>query len=223
MADSISDNRRAMCSMIEQLDPESLVLFPECALTGFHRGLKSVSIQGEIEESCEALQRDCNDRNLSIVFGTPWLLEEGFVNAAVYLSPEAPRQVAAKVGLTESERQFFAPGRGRPVFHWRGRRFSILFCREILDDEDPGLELAEDLDFILWPGYIAWSDDSENYQKAARTLAKRHGCAIYQCNWPESLNNPEQKQMGGSLIIDAHGDVVQRAAFDGPERLTLQL
>lgn len=224
MSATILKNRQAMQSILrDQVEAESLILFPECALTGFHRALKAVAIQSDIEENCAILQRDCDEKNVAIVFGTPWFLGDGIVNAAVYLAPNAPREVASKVGLTESERLFFSPGRGRPVYQWRGKRFSIVFCREVLDDQDSGLELAEQLDFILWPGYIAWSDDPENYFEAARNIAEKHRCAIYQCNWPDSLNDPQQKKMGGSLVIGASGETIDRAAFDNSALLKVAL
>lgn len=223
MARSLLDNRRVMRQVLNRdLAQNSLVLFPELALTGFHRGLKEVTVQGDIEESCVILQEYCDEKQVSIVFGTPWFFRDGIRNAAVYLAPKSRRQVAAKIGLTESERGFFTPGNGRPVLNWNGLRFSIIFCREVLDHKSQGLGLGDNLDFILWPGYIAWSDDAENYVQAAKAIAKDYDCGLYQCNWPMSLNDPEQRDMGGSHIIDQQGEVLKRAAFDESDLLKFQ-
>lgn len=224
MADSIQENLSRMRTiLLEETEPGALVLFPECALTGFHRGLKEITVKEPIQEARASLQELCDQRDQSLVVGCPVLNEENeeIWNAALVFKPREEAQVAAKVGLTESERGFFTAGVERPVFSWRGKRFSILFCREILDDLSPGLGLQEDLDFLLWPGYIAWSDDPENYREAAQELAKRHGCPIYQCNWPNSINNPQQRGMGGSLVISADGRFLLQGPFDKAQCLTI--
>lgn len=224
MAESIQENLSRMRSiLLEKTEPGALVLFPECALTGFHKGLKEITVRETIQEAQASLQALCDQRNQSLVIGCPWFPKESqdIWNAALVLKAGEKPQVAAKIGLTASERSFFTPGTERPVFSWRGKRFSILFCREILDDLNPGLDLQDDLDFLLWPGYIAWSDDPENYREAARDLAKHHGCPIYQCNWPNSLNNPNQRGMGGSLVISSDGRILLQGPFDTAQCLTV--
>lgn len=196
----------------------SLVVFPECATTGFHRRLREVYDATAVGAIIDDLQARCEASGVAAVVGTPWPGPDGSVyNAALVLRPGMPRLVAPKVGLTPSEQRFFTPGRRAPVWEWDGWRLATLLCREVEDLDALQAAYAGKVDLLLWPGYIAWQDGG-TYRAAASRLAATVGAHVAQCCWPGALNDPDQRGMGGSLLIDPRGVVRATAPSDRPAR-----
>lgn len=185
-------------------------LFPELALTGFHRGLRDLCEQPTLAAARTRLQASVDRLGVAAIVGLPHPTDDGWQNAAAILVPGQPERLVAKVGLTPSEATFFSPGAARPVFDLHGLRTTVVFCREVLD------ELELDADLILWPGYIQWDGDND-YLRAAQALARRTGAHLVQSNWPSSLNAPDTLGLGGSVVLTPDGVEAARLPFDGPD------
>lgn len=187
-----------------------LVLLPECATTGFHRGLPGQCRGHSLTDAAGVLRRASDQLGVAVVVGSPWPHDGGILNAAVVLRPGCVPLVAPKVGLTDSERQFFtvAP-RGEP-WTFGGWRLATVLCREVEDLEALAEAYAGRVDALLWPGYVAWDGegpDGGGLEVAASRLAARLGVPILQCNWPDALNVPGQHLMGRSQWIGADGQL----------------
>jgi predicted amidohydrolase len=144
------------------------------------------------------------------------------LNAMLLLAPGQAPQWTAKRGLTPSEVRFFSPPVLGEVGHpgqllFQGRRFGVVFCREILDP----LEHLAGADALLWPGCIQWDED-DNYERAASAHCLRLGVPLLQANWADAINAPQISGMGGSFLLDTQGAVFRRAALDSADLLTLE-
>ena len=85
----------------------SLVVFPECATTGFHRRLREVYDATAVGAIIDDLQARCEASGVAAVVGTPWPGPDGSVyNAALVLRPGMPRLVAPKGSREPPECEF---------------------------------------------------------------------------------------------------------------------
>ena len=199
-----------------------LVIFPELALTGFHRGLRAVAERAPIEAEVGALH---GDLPVPVLLGTPWWVGDHPVNALVALGPwvdDAP-QVAGKIGLTTSEATFFVPASERAVLRVAGFRIGVVFCREVEDLDDVVADFEGRVDLLVWPSFLTWHGDEADYEARPAELARRVGVPLVQCNWPHSHNDPTTRGMGGSRAFDRTGTLVARGAEDEPGILFVDL
>lgn len=229
MASGLEQNLVTLCQSLRDCAQESesaggLVLFPECALTGFHRRLPESCQQARLEAALQTLQQTVQETGLHALVGSPWPDGDQMLNVAWLLGPKAPPQMFTKVGLTPSEAKFFTAGRSRPKGHWAGQSLSVIFCREVLDSIE-ALEIRPlKPSLILWPGFISWRGVEGQSQagretgpemlERAKVLARECQAWLLQCNWPVSLNNPKQRGMGGSVVISPSGELQTQLPLD---------
>ncbi len=187
-----------------------LIVLPECATTGFHRGLPDQCVGHALTDAAAVLRRLCDQLGVAAVVGSPWRHDGGVLNAALVLRPGCVPLVAPKEGLTDSERRFFTPAPRAAPWTFRGWRLATALCREVADIDALLAAYAGRIDALIWPGYIAW-DSGELDDDAAR-LARSLRVEVVQCNWPESLNAPGAHRMGRSRWIGSDG----RIRAEGP-------
>jgi len=117
-----------------------LVLFSECAITGYD--LKGVGAKAAIPIEDPALDRIASmalANGLAIVAGLYERRGGALHNTSIAFLPDGRRIVQRKHNIAEGEKGFgpIAPGeRKRTIFDFRGLRFAILICA---DDGIPGI------------------------------------------------------------------------------------
>jgi omega-amidase len=193
-----------------------LCVFPELAVTGFHRQIRTEATPHFVETHTRALRQACKDHCLAIVFGSPSFGEDGRVfNSCVFIDEHGELGgVVNKIGLTPAEETFFARGSTRSCVDLLGYRTTAVLCREIDDLAHLEAELPTlSPQIIFWPGMMRPAvDGSEStHVQHAQQLARRAGAFIIQANWPNSLNYPEESaQAGHSLAISPDGELLLR-------------
>lgn len=193
-----------------------LCVFPELAVTGFHRQIRTESTPHFVKTHTRALRQACRDHCLAIVFGSPSFGDDGRVfNSCVFIDEHGELAgVVDKIGLTPAEETFFARGSTRSTVELLGYRTTALLCREIDDLEDLEAELPSLVpQIIFWPGMMRPAvDGSEStHVQHAQQLARCTGAFIIQANWPNSLNYPEESaEAGHSVVLNPSGDELIR-------------
>lgn len=146
-----------------------LILFPECALSGFSAAIKDCTAEAleiyfkQIEEWSRVHQKD-------VILPTAMVEENKNFNSGFHFQ-QGRRQRFYKVGLTESEVKFFStPQTLTPkVFECKGFKFALLIC---IEAEHPAWTYFKptEADFILWPGYWGWEpeDDWSEHKKSKK-------------------------------------------------------
>lgn len=197
-----------------------VVLFPECAITGYHRRVPEVAAPAVVEASLAQIRAGCAALGVAAVLGTPRFSEDGatVVNSAVAIGADGEvLALCEKSGLTASERRYFAPGRVRQRFSIGDAPCCAIFCREIRDLQELRHEL-EGTRVLFWPGMIHFDLEGEHPDhvdvEMAQAFARALGCWLVQCNWPGSLNRPDLAGAGASLVISPAGEVVHRLPRD---------
>lgn len=217
LGDNLAAMRAALC-MAAQCGA-SICIFPELALSGFHRRIGERFAQTEAMAWAQGqLHGDCAQLGIAAAYGLPARSAAGRpLNRYVLIDAEGEIQCSIdKHGLTPSEAQFFVPGTPRGSGLLGGLRCSAVLCREVLDIDPlatawpPGA-----LDLLLWPSIISSHDaESPDYASAASAMAQRCGVPILQCNWPNSVNSPPTRGLGGSSYWSANGRLLAQAPMD---------
>jgi predicted amidohydrolase len=193
-----------------------LCVFPELAVTGFHRQIRTEATPQLVEAHTLALRQACRDHSIAIVFGSPSFGDDGRVFNGCMFIDERGQQVGIieKIGLTPAEETFFARGSTRSCVELLGHHTTAVLCREIEDLQDLEVELApRSPQIIFWPGMMRPAvDGSEStHVQHAQQLARCTGAFIIQANWPNSLNYPEESaEAGHSVVLDPRGDELIR-------------
>jgi omega-amidase len=148
----------------------TLCVFPELALTGFHRQIVSLATEANTAPQVQAIARACATHRIAAAFGAPTYNESGQIfNSHLFIDAQGETVgVISKIGLTPAEATFFAPGVARPIVTVQGLRCTSVICREVEDVEDVCAQLSPgSIDLIFWPGAIRPSPDSEEARATA--------------------------------------------------------
>lgn len=130
-------NAEAISSLLDSIAPETLVVAPEGALSGYEN---RAGFTAEIDTAATAravasIADLARAKRLHIIAGA-CLHENGrWTNSALYFGPNGERARYDKINLAVSERGAFGPGDSLPVFDiivaGQPVRLGIQMCREI--------------------------------------------------------------------------------------------
>lgn len=212
------ENTQAVLATIEAAAAAQvqLCVFPELAVSGFHRQIAAVAKPELVAPWVGSIQASCARHRIAVAVGAPTFGDDGLIYNSQLLIDEAGHiaAVVAKKGLTDPEATFFARGNERPVAMLHGHRCTAVICREIEDGDEICAELAgQPLDIVFWPGLMGPEEGSENmdppvHVQRAQRLAVRLNAPVLQSNWPMSLNYPELgAKAGKSVAMQPNGKI----------------
>ena len=198
-----------------------IAVFPELALTGFHRGIRGEAVQANVEAALQQVRSACRAHAIACALGAPTFAADGAILNS-YLHIDENGEIVSSVsknGLTPAELTFFAAGTERPVMQFAGRSCTTVMCREIEDIDVIAAQLAADpVQLVFWPsivghppGTIAEPDrevQDLGYRQRAGEFARRLNAHLVQCNWPNALNTPERNYQGESKAYAPDGEIL---------------
>jgi len=216
----VGANQKKILSYTDKLSGLcDLILFPECALTGFspHMTLES----SELEPFLGLLKKRAIDTSTTIVLPSGLPKGELMYNAAFVLHADGTQSLLYKEGLTDSEKRFFTPGRNATRYIQVGKqRVVVMFCMEAAEPAWTFLEEEAECDAILWPGYwgwkekIQWDASLNKMSKQVYENMKVWKTPLIQCNF--SANDASDKRASGpeglSVVVDENNCLVYHAA-----------
>jgi len=199
----------------------TLCVFPELALTGFHRRIRDQATPALVSGAIEQVRAACREHGVACALGAPTFAGDASVRNS-YLVIDSAGQVVSTVsknGLTPAELTFFEAGTDRSVHQFAGRACTTVLCREIDDLESIALQLREArAELIFWPSIVGSppgtihptpeDTDDPGYLKRTATLARRLAAFVVQSNWPNALNTPERTHLGESKVYAPDGEVL---------------
>ncbi|MGF1768374.1 carbon-nitrogen hydrolase family protein [Enterovibrio makurazakiensis] len=221
MSWTVEENTKTICNTIAENRDLDILVFPELTITGFHRDIKNQAQQHVIENSLNEISTQCQQSNTLIFVGYPLIENSKIYNAYAAINKLGYSEIVwRKVGLTPSESTFFESGDKRAVFEHELGTFSAYLCCEANDINWVIEQLSsKSPSHVLWPSYIGQAESSvnaehANYEADSKRIARSLSAMVIQCNWPHSLNNPNNSGLGGSIIISSNGDVIAQLPFD---------
>jgi NAD+ synthase (glutamine-hydrolysing) len=166
-----------------------LLVFPECALTGYppydKKTLDFVN-QQQTAKALKDLQKKARKLGIAVAIGAAWKDEKGIWLNRAFLIDENGEILGHydKIQLTGHDRQFFVDGKKLPTFQWRGIKVGMLIC---LDHRYPELwRLMRKKDVSLMLHLVAAYGESEwkvpVLEGTMRGHAASNGYHIISCN-----------------------------------------
>ena len=229
-----ADNTRAIVGVVGHAASAGvdLCVFPELAVTGFHRQIASQALPDLVGAWMREIARACMQHRIAVSVGAPTFAASGeILNSQVFIDGNGACVGAVdKRGLTDAEATFFASGSARPVVVLEDRRCSAVICREVEDLDEVCAQLAPGApELIFWPGLMSPQHDEPDdalpqHVRQAMSLARRLSAWIVQANWPNSLNYPElSPRTGRSAVIAPDGEIAFRLPQATPGVATFAL
>jgi predicted amidohydrolase len=194
-----------------------LVVFPGCSLSGFSAKMKECTSK-VLESYLLEIQEWSNENNIQVILPTALVEEEKIFNSGFWFKKNE-RQQFFKIGLTESEKQFFSvPEKpGEKVLNINGFRCGLLICKEA--QEETWSYIDDEVDFIVWPGYwgwtqeFTWQEKDDGIDNLVYMNSTKWKCPIIQSNF--AYNDLGQHTGAGpeglSIVVDSENKVVFRA------------
>lgn len=202
-----------------------LVLFPECALTGFTSLVKHTDYS-EVFKSLEVIQEVVDRGKATVIVPSVVKVKDAFFNSAFVMNPGQSSIQIFKEGLTDSEKGFFTAGVNKSrQFTVNGYRIGLLICFEATQDPWRYLLERELPEIILWPAYWGGEEEPTWNEKLTKDDLKVFQnnkiwkTQILRTTFYENHENIGQKHgpFGQSLVIDDNNDLRYFAAKSKPE------
>ena len=219
MSWQLATNMDFICQVIKDFAHLDVLVFPELAVTGFHRKLREVT-PADLSDAMATIQACCAACGVLVFLGHPIWQDDAVYNGFSGINEHGELAVSwAKVGLTDSEKTFFTAGAERDVFAHELGRFNAFICREANDHQWFINEVkGQKADVIFWPSYIglppvgqkSTSPSHPHFDIDAAYIALVLNAFVIQCNWPQALNTNEAVRMGDSKVIAPCGKVLHQ-------------
>jgi NAD+ synthase (glutamine-hydrolysing) len=191
-----------------------LLVFPELTLTGYPP--EDLLLRPELAERTQAaLERIlAATRGISLVLGYPKAAVGGLFNVAALVSDgrilgEYAKQLLPNYSVFD-EKRYFQPGSGPCVLSFMGVRIGLTVCEDIWE-EGPARQAAEAGAELLININASPYDAGKapKREELIRMRAREHGIPIVYSNLVGGQD--ELVFDGGSFVVDAQGNVTQRA------------
>lgn len=191
-----------------------LAVFPECALTGYHRKVPEITKAVALESAFKRIKAHCIEQQISAIVGSPFIPgsePESIYNSAIcFTSAGKQPEITSKIGLTAPELRFFTKADQRHSFRIGNRRIGIFFCCEVRDKDELIADFSlSDPDLLIWPSYIAWDGEPDpdgttgaDYIRNAEKISAALGIPVINVNAANGVNRNNLSGLGGSVFIN---------------------
>ena len=111
-------------------DGAHVILFPECAVTGYRREFKGVD-PAAVEEGCAAVAHAARNARCNVLVGSPTFRKGKWFNSLLVFNRQG-REIFrySKIHLTDSDARFFTPGNAVAFFRIDGVPATAIICHE---------------------------------------------------------------------------------------------
>jgi predicted amidohydrolase len=127
-----ADNLDWICRTIQKSGRSGvdIVLFPECAVTGYHCDFTAVS-RPKIEEALTTIRQTARGAGCNVLIGCPTWDRRRRFNSLLVLNRQG-REVFrySKIHLTPLDKRYFAPGNALAFFRLDGIPCTAIICHE---------------------------------------------------------------------------------------------
>jgi len=214
----IAANLKAIVRGLQTAQPESLLVMPEGAISGYaaERNLVSMFDPAAINRAIETVRNEVTARKVHLVVGACLYDGEAWRNSSLYIRPDGEIGRYDKLNLAMSERGSFKPGHELNVFPTRiGSHETVIgiqMCREIKYPEQwasvaqKGASVIAFLNNAVGDESISPIWRSHLVSRAAETQ-----------RFILAANNAAQDQKCPSMIIAPSGHVLEELDA-GPEQ-----
>ena len=217
----INDNYEEIASTIRtaKRDSVQLVIFPECALTGYPpRDIQSSSdVDFDLVEfKCSELQKLADENDISFIIGTIYR-DKGIRNRAILFRPGKSFDFYDKKALWGWDNDNFVSGNGDGIFEVDGISIGVRICFEIRFPEyfRQLYRRKTDINIVLFYD-VSNQDDIDRYQLITGHLQTR---AVENVSTYISLNTIRPFQTAPTAVIGKNGQILKECSRNRTELL----
>jgi predicted amidohydrolase len=222
LSDNIDRNLEAIFKLSKKASTEGsrLIVFPECAVSGYPGGdmvdLSKVD-PNKVDEALRRISAQAAELRLFIAVGAALPLDSRreWANALIVFDDSGRRVCSySKTALTHSDHSFFLPGDSDPVFILESIRFGCQICYDVRFPEGYRRLFAQGVHVVVHSYHQAGSQHWKQ-RRDIMTAFQRVRCSengIYAVTSNTIGHNRGKDQWIPSMIVDPIGTVV--AALD---------
>jgi predicted amidohydrolase len=203
-------------------DGVRVIVFPECALTGYYEevitNLSSATIETNLTRICAA----CREANIYAIIGSPTFRDNKLYNSAIVISPRG--EIIERYHKIQLAERWPEPGDHLSVFHIDGVPCSAIICH---DERYPELVRLPVLAGARVIFYLSHESGLPEEHKIAPYRAQIQARAVENSVFVVHANAPANKDLTGShgqsRIISPDGNILKEASIFDEETLTAKL
>lgn len=201
-----------------------LLVFPECALTGYpprdFSGLSKIDFE-KLKVIFDKLQELSNLYHMYIFVGTVSKAEKSFYNTSMIFSPFKEKQEYHKRALWGWDRDNFTAGEGDKIIEIDGWKIGICICFEVRFPEffRELYKKHTDLNVIMFYD-VSDYDDIERYQRIKAHIMTR---AVENVTCTLAVNTISPFQTAPTILYGRSGQILQELERNRPALLLYEL
>jgi len=203
-----------------------MILFPECALTGYgpalHNSTETFASARAVENALKQMRAIAREEQMAIIIGSHLPLGDGWTNSAVLIS-RSGRITGRydKAHLYGRDIEYYRAGRARPApASAHGVKVGLQICFDIRFPEPFRALALAGAQIIVVPSYI---HGAKNMWKGPIVTAHAASRAAENGRFLLFANAPGRTQNVSSLIASPRGDIIARARRGARQLLTARL
>jgi len=199
-----------------------VVVFPECALTGYYDEVAEAVTEEELRRAEEQIAETCKEAGVGAVVGTAWRLDGEIFNTALIIDPEG--EVIERYHKIQLAEEWPKGGDHLVVFHIDGIPCTVIICHDERYPELtrlPVLAGARVLFYISHESGLRKEHKIDPYRAQIRARAVENKIFVVQANAPANLDTSGSH--GQSRIISPDGIVITEASVFGEDVVTATL
>lgn len=203
-----------------------LVVFPELTLTGYPP--EDLLLRPELTERTQAalLRIAAETRGIALILGYPKATLGGLFNVAGLVGDgrvlaEYAKQLLPNYSVFD-EKRYFQPGNGNGILAFRGVRIALTVCEDIWEEGPARRAAAAGAELLININASPYHLDKAAEREAlVQFRAREQGIPIIYANLVGGQD--ELVFDGGSFVVDAAGDLTQRAPYFEAASLVVEL
>lgn len=204
----------------------NVVLFPECATTGYNTDFTSLK-PGQIREALQAASELAAKHQINLLIGSPLYSKRKLFNALIAFDRSgSPAHAYAKCQLTPADTAHFTPGNAIAYFHLDGIPVTSIICHERRYPELVRIPVMAGAKIIFHPNAGLDSRSvSKSKHKGKDGMAVRafENAAHYLFANSVGPQGDKSWSAGDSKIVDAGGKILAQADNEHEEIITVSL
>lgn len=223
---NIENNKEKIVTAINDAHKKKVkvLIFPECALTGYPpRNIENSSKVNfnELEDAYVLLQRLCDNYEMYVVAGTITKVNNVFYNSAILFSPHVDRIIYNKKALWGWDRDNFSCGRENGIVQIEDWKIGIRICFEVRFPEffRELYKARTDLNVIVFYD-VSDVDDVSRYEMIKAHILTR---AVENVTYTASVNATEPFQTAPTMLCDKSGRLLCEAERNKEQLLVYDL
>ncbi len=199
-----------------------VVVFPECALTGYFEDRATSTTAEQLAEAEQIVAEAAREAGVYVVLGTPYREDSKLYNSSVVFDPSG--RVVERYHKVQLAERWPDPGDHLSVFPVNGVRCSIIICHDERYPELvrlPVLAGARVIFYLSHESGVRQEHKLDPYRAQIQARAVENTVYVVQANAP--ANDDLSGSHGQSRIIAPDGNIIEEASIFSEEVIIANL